>query len=193
MLGSSVFGARPHLVLVVAHDRRGPYSALRACALRCAARAGPGDRERALPSFPRARVSCGKRKACGGLSGDSTDYPLRPIANANASPSSVRIHTRTSHHATPHGPPRRGPRRETRVRSQRTATGGLAAPRRRPTGPTRPTPRRANKDTKRRRESDETVRSSRDEADESAVRAACGRVRVRRAISGDRDTNSYTT
>ena len=44
------------------------------------------------------------------------------------------------------GAARASPRTDvpTRVRSQRTATGGLAAPRRRPTGPTRPTPRRAN-------------------------------------------------
>ena len=150
MLGSSVFGARPHLVLVVAHDRRGPYSALRGLARFVV----PRERESAGPRvtgsgryrnrfFPRAacRVSSWKRKArCGvvwrfyGLpTTPAQNAEACPIANANASPSLRSGSTRRTGLAADR-------RADKSMRSQRTATGGLAAPRRRPTGPTRPTP-----------------------------------------------------
>jgi len=152
MLGSSVFGARPHLVLVVAHDRRGPYSALRGLARFVVPRErAPGDREPGRYRVFRERRAAsrsGKRKACVGLSGDSTDYPLRlprsmpPIANANASPS-LRSDPRAA---------RASPRTDVQTRACGVKEPQPVDSRRhdadRP-DPLDPRRRRANKDTKR--------------------------------------------
>lgn len=117
----------------------------RACALRCAARArdrvtGSGRvTETDFSRERRAACPVGNGKRGVGLSGDSTDYPLRlPRSMPNRkckrlSPSLRSGSTRRTGLAADR-------RADKSMRSQRTATGGLAAPRRRPTGPTRPTP-----------------------------------------------------
>ena len=116
MLASSVFGARPHLVLVVAHDRRGPYSALRGLARFVVPRErAPGDRERALPSFPRAacRVSKWETESVCGFVWRFYGLPLRLHRSRLPNRRRLSLLGRGSAHPAAHGP-RPSPRTDVR-------------------------------------------------------------------------------
>jgi len=159
MLASSVFGARPHLVLVVAHDRRGPYSALRACE---SGTGCPTGSRGELPSFPFSasgvpRVQWETESVCGfvwrfyGLPTTPAQKPGGPAQSQMQTPLTPRPSLRSGTY-DPRAA-RASPRTDVQTRACGVKEPQPVDSRRhdadRP-DPLDPRRRRANKDTKRR-------------------------------------------